>query len=74
MDEMYIECSFVKAFYKIIRGTPLSWHDIEDYDNKFYENLKWMLTNDATLLMRTFSETIDYFGVQKTIELMPGGA
>ncbi len=33
-----------------------------------------MLTNDATLLLWTFSETIDYFGVQKTIELVPGGA
>jgi len=51
MDEQYIECSFVKAFYKIIRGSPLSWHDIEDYDNSFYTNLKWLLDNDASLLM-----------------------
>lgn len=73
MDEQYIECSFVKAFYKLIRGTPLSWHDMEDYDNKFYENLQWMLDNDASVLMRTFSETIDFFGQDKVIDLKPGG-
>ena len=73
IDEQYIECSFVKAFYKIVRGTPLSWHDMEDYDNKFYENLKWMLENDASVLMRTFSETIDFFGQEKIIDLIPNG-
>lgn len=62
MDEQYIECSFVKAFYKIIRGTALSWHDVEDYDNKFYESLKWMLENDVATVMKTFSETEEYFG------------
>jgi len=46
---------------------------MEDYDNKFYENLKWMLDNDATVLMRTFSETIDFFGSDKIIDLVPNG-
>ena len=46
---------------------------MEDYDNKFYENLKWMLENDASVLMRTFSETIDFFGQEKIIDLIPNG-
>lgn len=32
-----------------------------------------MLDNDATVLMRTFSETIDYFGTDKIIDLKPNG-
>jgi len=50
LEENYIECSFVKALYKIMRGTPLTWNDLEDYDNSYYTNTKWMLENDATVL------------------------
>lgn len=46
---------------------------MEDYDNKFYQNLQWMLDNDASVLMRTFSETTDFFGKDEIVELKPGG-
>lgn len=46
---------------------------MEDYDNKFYENLKWMITNDAGILEYNFTETIDYFGKKEVKELKPGG-
>ena len=62
LEEQYIECSFVKALYKLLKGTPLNWHDMEDYDNGFYKNLKWMIDNDASVLERVFTETYDYFG------------
>ena len=61
LEEQYIECSFVKALYKIMRGVPLTWHDIEDYDNAYYINLKWLFNNNAEILHQSFSETIDFF-------------
>lgn len=73
LDEQYIECAFVKALYKIIRGTPLNWHDMEDYDHDYYKNLIWMLENDVTSLMQTFSETIDFFGKDEIKDLIPNG-
>jgi hypothetical protein len=73
LEEQYIECSFVKALYKIIRGVPISWHDVEDYDNTYYNNLKWLLDNDASILEKTFCETIDFFGKPETHELIENG-
>ena len=32
-----------------------------------------MLENDATILMRNFSETIDFFGKETTVDLVPNG-
>jgi E3 ubiquitin-protein ligase HUWE1 len=63
----------VKAFYKIILGMPLNYHDVEDYDNELYKNLKWCLDNSVDYLGFVFSETVEYFGETKEIELIPGG-
>ena len=49
-DECLLECYFVKSLYKIILGEPLNFKDVEDYDNKFYQNLEWCLKNDITAL------------------------
>ena len=73
LEEQYIECSFVKALYKIIRGTPLTWYDVEDYDNDYFKNLKWTLENDAEILQQSFSENIDYFGQMRTYDLIENG-
>jgi hypothetical protein len=73
LEEQYIECTFVKALYKIIKGAPLTWHDVEDYDNAYYNNLKWTIENDAEVLQQTFCETIDFFGQMKTQDLIPNG-
>ncbi len=62
IDEQYIECRFVKALYKLLLGLPLTWHDMEDYDNEYFKNLKWMLENDVDSLMETMTATTDYFG------------
>lgn len=33
MDECLLECYFVKAFYKMMTGEPLSFYDLEDFDH-----------------------------------------
>ena len=74
LEEQYITCSFLTVLYKIIRGVPISWHDVEDYDNVYYKNLKWILENDVTSLCQTFSETIDFFGKSQVKDLIPDGS
>lgn len=68
-----MDCYFVKALYKIILGLPLTYHDVEDFDNDVYRNLKWCLDNSVEGLGVSFSEVQDFFGETKEIELIPGG-
>lgn len=41
---------------------PLTYHDVEDFDNDVYRNLKWCLDNSVEHLGLAFTETRDYFG------------
>jgi E3 ubiquitin-protein ligase HUWE1 len=72
-DECLLECYFVKTLYKIVIGEPLSFLDIEDYDNEFFNNLKWCLNNDISTMGQSFYVEQDYFGKIEEIELVPGG-
>jgi HECT-domain (ubiquitin-transferase) len=72
-EQQLLDCYFVKALYKIILGMPLTYHDVEDFDNDVYRNLKWCLDNSVEGLGLTFSETQDFFGETKEIEIIPGG-
>jgi hypothetical protein len=51
----------------------LSYHDVEDFDNELYKNLKWTLENSITGFGQTFTEVVSYYGDNKDIELIPGG-
>jgi E3 ubiquitin-protein ligase HUWE1 len=72
-EQQLLDCYFVKALYKIILGMPLCYHDVEDFDNELYNNLKWCLNNSVESLGLTFTETTDYFGQTSEIELIEGG-
>lgn len=72
-DECLLECYFVKSLYKIMTGEPLHTSDLEDFDNEFYNNLKWCLENDVACLMTTMVVEQDFFGKPEEIELVPGG-
>ena len=62
-DLQLIDCSFVKAFYKILLSSQLSYHDLEDYDSELYKNLNWMIENTGVdAICSSFVETIKYFG------------
>lgn len=52
---------------------PLSYHDVEDFDNELYKNLKWCLENSVDFLGLTFTETANRFGENIEEEIMPGG-
>ena len=73
-DFQLLDCYFVKAFYKIILGLPLTYHDLEDYDSSLYKSLNWMIENQGVeSVCSSFVETINYFGDQKEVELCEGG-
>lgn len=54
-------------------GEPLTFLDLEDFDNEFYNNLKWCLENDVEPLYATFVTEQDFFGQSQEIELIEGG-
>lgn len=73
-DLQLVDCSFVKAFYKIILQQALSYHDLEDYDPELYKNLNWMIENsNVDAICSYFVESVAYFGAQQEIELCEGG-
>ena len=73
-DEQYLECYFVRSLYKILAGEPLSWHDVEDFDNEFYNNLKWLLENQVDENFDFyFAEEADFFGRVEVRDLVEGG-
>jgi hypothetical protein len=59
--------------YKIMIGEPLSIADLEDFDNEYYNNLKWCLANDVACLETSMVLEQDNFGRMEEIELVPNG-
>jgi E3 ubiquitin-protein ligase HUWE1 len=55
LDECLLECYFVKSLYKVMTGEALNFYDLEDFDNEFFNNLKWCTEHDVDELMATFS-------------------
>ena len=70
-----IDCYFTRSFYKIISNTPLTYHDMEDYDPEFYNSLKWLLENDITGMdvFLTYSYAHDNLGQIEIIDLIENG-
>lgn len=52
---------------------PLNYHDVEDFDNELYRNLKWCLDNPVEGLGLTFTEMQEYFGKIEEIDLIENG-
>ena len=74
-DGIMIDCYFTRSFYKIISNTPLTYHDMEDYDPEFYNSLKWLLENDITGMdvFLTYSYAHDNLGQIEVIDLIENG-
>ena len=74
-DGIMIDCYFTRSFYKIISNTPLTYHDMEDYDPEYYNSLKWLLENDITGMdvYLTYSFVHDNLGQIEIIDLIENG-
>ncbi|EAR89664.2 HECT-domain (ubiquitin-transferase) protein (macronuclear) [Tetrahymena thermophila SB210] len=72
-DGYMLDAYFTRSFYKHILGQEITYHDIQDQDNEFYKNMKWIVENDVTGLDLTFVYESDQFGKLQEIELKPNG-
>ena len=74
-DGMMLDCYFTRIIYKLITNTPISYHDMEDYDPIFYNSLKWLMENDFTgqETYLTYSYNHDNFGELQIVDLIENG-
>ena len=74
-DGMMIDCYFTRIIYKLISGTQISYHDMEDYDPVYYNSLKWILENDLNEQETYFTYSYDHnnLGEIQTIDLIENG-
>ena len=74
-DGMMLDCYFTRIIYKLITNTPISYHDMEDYDPMFYNSLKWLLENDFTdkETYLTYSYDHENFDEMQTVDLIENG-
>lgn len=69
-----LDCHFSRAVYKRILGKSPNLKDLESNDVDYYKSLVWILENDITdILTEEFCVIEDEFGVEKVIDLIPGG-
>jgi E3 ubiquitin-protein ligase HUWE1 len=74
-DGMMIDCYFTRIIYKLIIGSPISYHDMEDYDPVYFNSIKWLLENDFTNseTYLTYSYNHDNLGEIQTVDLIENG-
>ncbi|OQS06813.1 hypothetical protein THRCLA_01177 [Thraustotheca clavata] len=74
-EKIVVQPKFARFFLTKLLGRPNPWHDLPSLDPELYKNLSFLKTYDGDIsdLGLTFSIGQDCFGVQKQIELIPGG-
>ena len=74
-DEMLIDVHFTRIIYKLITNTPISYHDMQDYDPTYYNSLKKILENDYTGEDMNLAYCYDYdnFGKIEIVDLIENG-
>ena len=53
---------FVRPFYKLILGKPVTLHDMEAVDSEFYNSALYILENDPEPLCLTFTASREFLG------------
>ena len=74
-DGTRLDAYFARPFLKHVLGLAPSFHDLENVDMAFYNNLVWMLQNDIDGVLDdlTFSVESDEFGRMEVVDLVPQG-
>ena len=75
IDDMRISTQFTSGFYKHMLGLPVAVEDLAAVDPQLYDSLAWILHNpiDQLGLELYFDATVDRFGQETVVELVPGG-
>lgn len=69
-----LDAFFIRPFYKMMLGKPITIKDMESVDTEYYNSLRWIMDNDPAELDLRFSVDEDLFGQMQQRELVPGGA
>ncbi|XP_053144340.1 E3 ubiquitin-protein ligase NEDD4-like isoform X2 [Hemicordylus capensis] len=65
---------FIRPFYKMMLGKPITLKDMESVDGEYYNSLKWILENDPTELDLMFCIDEENFGQTYQVDLKPNGS
>jgi E3 ubiquitin-protein ligase HUWE1 len=70
-----LDCYFTRALYKQILNLPVSYTDLESFDNEYYKNLMFLLENpiETAGVELNFNLEVEEFGVRSMRELKEGG-
>ncbi|XP_023223160.1 E3 ubiquitin-protein ligase Nedd-4-like isoform X2 [Centruroides sculpturatus] len=69
-----LDAFFIRPFYKMMLGKPITLKDMESVDSEYYNSLLWIMENDPAELDLRFSIDEDLFGQMQQRELKPEGA
>lgn len=73
-DRQLIQGHLVRHLYKHILGWPITFEDLENQDDEYYQSLKTFTTmEDISDMCLDFTITEETLGVRTDIELIPGG-
>lgn len=74
MDGQITPVHLIQPLYKHLMGWPITLRDLEQIDAEIYKNFYELLDfDDVGMLCLDFTVTEDQLGIQKVIELVPGG-
>ncbi|XP_066472761.1 E3 ubiquitin-protein ligase NEDD4-like isoform X3 [Tiliqua scincoides] len=65
---------FIRPFYKMMLGKPITLKDMESVDSEYYNSLKWILENDPMDLDLMFCIDEENFGQTYQVDLKPNGS
>ena len=71
--KMLVSGFFIRPFYTMMLGKPITLEDMEFVDADYFKSLVWIRDNDPEILCLTFQVDDEVFGEQVTKELIKGG-
>lgn len=69
-----LEAFFIRPFYKMMLGKPITLKDMESVDSEYYRSLNYILNTDPSSLDLYFSIDEKFLDVVEQKELKPNGA
>ncbi|XP_068722860.1 E3 ubiquitin-protein ligase NEDD4-like isoform X2 [Montipora capricornis] len=69
-----LDAFFIRPFYKMMLGKPITLIDMESVDSEYYNSLNWILENDPEDLDLTFSVDEELFGQVTVKDLKARGS
>uniref|UniRef100_A0A0R3RRE6 E3 ubiquitin-protein ligase n=1 Tax=Elaeophora elaphi TaxID=1147741 RepID=A0A0R3RRE6_9BILA len=69
-----LDAFFIRPFYKMMLGKPITLNDMESVDNEYFNSLIYIKDNDPEDLDLHFAVDEDVFGQMNSVELRDGGS